>query len=169
MLGLGAASAQESADVDTMLSELANPETSNWRQLERRIETAWSKSGSASMDLLLQRAQDAMADEEWDTALEHLTALTDHAPDFAEGWHARATVFFHKKLYGPAIDDIGRALALNPNHYNALTGLAVMFEEMGLGPQALEIYRMVQQMHPHRPEIGQALIRLEAAHGGTTL
>jgi len=161
--------AQEAPDLDALLSELANPETQNWQRIERQLQTEWSKSGSSAMDLLLQRAQKAMDAEEWDTALEHLTALTDHAPDFAEGWHARATVYFKKGLYGPAIEDIGRTLAINPNHYNALTGLAVMFEELQMGPQALELYRMVNAINPHREETIQAEERLQHAFGGKPL
>ncbi len=156
-------------DVDQMLAELANPETTNWRQVENRIRLEWSKSGSPAMDLLLQRARKAMEAEEWDTALEHLTALTDHAPDFAEGWHMRATAFFKKGLYGPAISDIGHALTLNPNHFSALSGLAVMLEELNMGPQALEAYRALAQIHPHRPETQKALERLEQRFGGVPI
>jgi len=36
------------------------------------------------MDLLLQRGQEAMDNEDYEAAIEHFTALTDHAPDFAE-------------------------------------------------------------------------------------
>ncbi len=121
------------------------------------------------MDYLLQRAQKAMEAEDWDAALEHLTALTDHAPDFAEGFHARATAYFRKGLYGPAIEDIGRTLSLNPNHYNALTGLAVIFEELQMGQQALELYRMVNAMNPHREETRAAEERLQQSHGGKPL
>lgn len=165
----GGTLAQETPDIDALLAELANPETQNWQQIERRLETAWSKSGSSSMDYLLQRAQKAMEAEDWDAALEHLTALTDHAPDFAEGFHARATAYFRKGLYGPAIEDIGRTLSLNPNHYNALTGLAVIFEELQMGQQALELYRMVNAMNPHREETRAAEERLQQSHGGKPL
>ena len=56
-------------------------------------------------------------------AIEHLTALTDHAPDFAEGWHARATAYFRAVLLGPAMDDLQRALVLNPDNFDAVFGL----------------------------------------------
>ena len=38
------------------------------------------------MDLLLERGRKAMSEGDTNTAIEHLTALTDHAPNFAEGW-----------------------------------------------------------------------------------
>ena len=159
----------QDADVDGMLSELANPETSNWMQLERRIRTEWQRSGSPAMDLLLQRGIDAMEDQDWRLAVDHFTALTDHAPDFAEGWTNRATAFFQLGQYGPALEDIGRALALNPHHFDALSGLAVILEEIGMREDALEAWRMVSEVNPHRPETKAALDRLEREFGGQTL
>ncbi len=132
MVGFSLPVFAQSADIDALLADLADPETENWQSLERQIRTEWSKSGSASMDLLLQRGENAMQAEEFDTALEHLTALTDHAPEFAEGWHARATALFNLNLYGPALEDLQRALALNPNHFGALTGLAVILQNLGM-------------------------------------
>ncbi|MDJ0827002.1 MAG: hypothetical protein QNJ16_16025 [Rhodobacter sp.] len=159
----------EAADLNQMMAELSDPETENWQSLERRIRSEWSKSGSPAMDLLLQRGQKALEDEDYDTALEHLTALIDHAPDFAEGWNARATAYFHKKMYGPAMQDIGQALALNPNHFAAITGLAVMLQEMGYDDDALEAWRVLQAIHPHRPELKDAIERLEQQTGGVRL
>lgn len=168
-LACSVASQAQEADIDAMLAELADPATEDWQSLERRIRTEWSKSGSASADLLLQRGQKALEEEKFDLALEHLTALTDHAPDFAEGWNARATAFFRKKMYGPAMEDIGRALALNPNHFAAMTGLAVMLQEMGFDEEALEAWRLMEKVHPHRPELKDAIDRLEKELGGQTL
>jgi tetratricopeptide (TPR) repeat protein len=53
----------------------------------------------------------------YEAAYDHLTALTDHAPDFAEGWNARATLLFQMGAYGPSIADIQRVLALEPRHF----------------------------------------------------
>ena len=37
------------------------------------------------MDLLLGRGNEALEAEDYPTAIEHFSALIDHAPDFAEG------------------------------------------------------------------------------------
>ena len=158
--------AAQSADIDQLLSDLANPETENWQQIERQVRNEWTRSGSAAMDLLYQRGQKALQAEDFDVALEHFTALTDHAPDFAEGWNGRATALFNKKLYGPALEDLRRVLALNPQHFGALTGLAVILQELGFEPEALEAWQAVQAIHPHRPEVTKAIEALEKATGG---
>ena len=78
-------------DLDALFAELADPDAGDWQRAEQDIWREWSKSGSPAMDLLLQRGRDALQAGEVGAAIEHLTALTDHAPDFAEGWNARAT------------------------------------------------------------------------------
>ncbi|MEO1308135.1 MAG: tetratricopeptide repeat protein [Pseudomonadota bacterium] len=140
-----------------------------WKQIEQTIWIEWSKSGSPSADLLLRRGRDAMEEDEIAVAIEHLTALTDHAPDFPEGWNARATAYFRAGLYGPSLEDIHRAISLNPRHFGALSGLAIILEELRYETEALEAYRAVQAIHPHRPNIKDAIERLEKKLEGRAL
>ncbi|MBM7066592.1 hypothetical protein IU397_03190 [Actibacterium sp. 188UL27-1] len=151
----------EPSELDRLFAELAKPEQAGWKQIEETIWIEWSKSGSPSMDLLLRRGRKALEGDDLAGAIEHFTALTDHAPGFAEGWNARATAYFHAGLYGPSIEDIRRALALNPRHFGALSGLAIMMEELQLEQKALEAYRAVEAIHPHRPNVKDAIERLE--------
>ena len=57
-----------------------------------------------------------------EAAIEHLTALTDHAPDFAEGWNARATAYFQAGEYGPSIDDIAQDADAEPAPFRGAVG-----------------------------------------------
>jgi len=159
----------QDVDIEQLLADLADPATENWESVERQIRNEWAKSGSAAMDLLYQRGQKALEDEDIEAALEHLTALTDHAPEFAEGWNARATALFQKKLYGPAMQDLQRALALNPRHFGAITGVAVILQDTGFEEEALAAWREVFALHPHRPEMIEAMDALEAKLSGQTL
>jgi len=156
-------------DVSEMLAELANPETENWQELEERISDQWSRSGSRTMDLLLERGLDAIEDENYGAAVEHLTALTDHAPDFAEGWNLRATAFFLMDEYGLALDDLIRALARNPKHFSAYFGAGVILEETGAPNAALRAYRAASAINPHRENVTEAIERLERMVEGWAL
>ncbi len=155
--------------LDTLFAELAAPDNGNWEQTEQAIWTEWSRSGSAAMDLLLERGREAMQDGDFDLAIEHFTALTDHAPDFAEGWNARATAYFSVGKYGPSIADIQRTLILNPRHFGAMQGLGRILEEIGYPADALAAYREVLAIHPHRPNLQDSIERLEKEVGGTDL
>lgn len=154
----------QTAKLDDLFSRLqATANTEEARRIEQEIWIEWSKSGSAAMDLLLERGRRALDEGQTQLAVEHFTALTDHAPDFAEGWNARATAYYSLGQFGPAISDIGRTLELNPRHYGALSGLAIIFEALGQPEKALEVYRKVLEIDPHAEGVSEAVTRLEEA------
>ncbi|MBW4707780.1 tetratricopeptide repeat protein [Roseobacter sp. YSTF-M11] len=152
-----------------LLEQLRVAPESEAARLDRELSLIWARSGSAAMDLLLKRGRDAMEAEDTGKAIDHLTALTDHAPDFAEGWHARATAFYQAGLYGPALDDLERALALNPHNYNAIFGLGVMFQEFGDLERAAEAFGRVLALHPHHENAKTAMEQLKRSGIGRTL
>ena len=161
--------AAQTADEDALLSELAQTDPSGAIRIDRELQALWSKSGSSSMDLLFRRGQEALEEGDTTAAIEHLTALTDHAPDFAEGWHLRAQAFYQANLFGPAVADLERALSLNPNNYNAIFGLGAILEQFSDYDRAFEAYSRVKAMHPFHEEVDSALKRLESRVSGTSL
>jgi len=161
--------AAQTAELDQLFEDLAAADEQNWQSIEQNIWSEWSKSGSPSMDLLLDRGRRAMQEGDLPTAIDHFTALTDHAPNFAEGWNARATAYFQAGLFGPSIEDIRRVLVLNPRHFGALSGLAVILTDIGYPKDALEIYQEVLAIHPHRPNLKEAIERLKTEIGGSDI
>jgi tetratricopeptide (TPR) repeat protein len=164
-----AAPADDAARLDALFAELAEPGRDDYERIEGEITRIWSQSGSPAMDLLLERGNEALEAEDYEAALEHFSALTDHAPDFAEGWNARATTFYLMDEYALAIADVERVLALNPRHFGALSGLAFMLEAMGEPELALEALKAAQKLNPNRPNINEAVTRLERMHGEAEL
>ncbi|WP_240804293.1 tetratricopeptide repeat protein [Qingshengfaniella alkalisoli] len=159
----------QSTGLDTLFDQLRDPRTQDWEAVEEQIWSEWSDSGSPSVDLLLERGRAALEAGDTTTAIEHFTALTDHAPDFAEGWNGRAMAFYAEEKLGPAMSDLERVLALNPRHFGAMTGLAQILVQLGYEKEAISVYRAVHAIHPHQPDIKDALERLEQAHGGSAL
>lgn len=158
------------ADEGTLLQQLAEAEDPAAAfKIERELQALWRRSGSASMDLLFRRGRDAMEAQDLTAAIEHFTALTDHAPGFAEGWHARATAYFHADLYGPAVADLERTLALNPNNYRAIFGLGTILETFGDEKRAYEAYLRAKAINPHFEDVTDALDRLRPGVEGRTL
>ena len=156
-------------ELNKLFDRLATPELQDWELVERAIWREWSDSGSKSMNLLLQLGRKAMSDGDTKKAIDHFTALTDHAPDFAEGFHARATAYYRADLYGPALDDLETTLALNPDNFNAIFGLGVLFEELGDSRRAAELYRRVLALNPHHENADTALEKLKTEGIGRTL
>lgn len=159
----------DDAELDPLFDALRDADESSYREIENRIWEEWSRSGSAAMDLLLERGREALQAGDVDVAIEHFTALIDHAPEFAEAYNARATAYFQAGLYGPSLDDIRETLALNPRHFGAMSGLAMILEEIGETDGALEAWRAVEALNPARPGVREAIRRLEGQVEGTSL
>lgn len=154
---------------ERLLSELGAASEGESRRIERDIKSEWSKSGSAAMDLLLRRGEEALENEDTKAAIEHFTALTDHAPDFAEGWHGLAQAYFRAGLFGPALDSLERTLSLNPVQFDAIFGLGALLQDFGDFVRAERAYREVLRLHPHHEEAKDALERLKRLGIGRTL
>lgn len=161
-----AAPAAMADELDDLFERLKAPELPEWEYVERQIVRVLSDSGSPAMDLLLRRGRAALDADRYDEAIEHFSALIDHAPDFAEAWNARATAFFAAGQIGPALADVRKTLELEPRHFAAWQGLGILMTEMERPDLALRAFRQAAAIHPHRPDLKEALERLEREVGG---
>ena len=161
--------ADRAGKLDELFSELKQPGRADWQKIEGEINRIWAQSGSPSMDLLLSRGNAALEAEDFPAAVEHFSALIDHAPDFAEGWNGRATAYYLMGEYGLSIADVEHVLALNPRHYGAMAGFAFMLESMDRPEAALGVLRAVQALNPNRPDVNEAVIRLGKMTGDAEL
>lgn len=156
-------------NAQVLLGQLRDADAGEAVKIAKQIKRDWARSGSASADLLLKRGRDALGAKKPKVAVEHLTALTDHAPDFAEGWHMRASALYQQELYGPSLEDLERALTLNPQHFDAIQGLGAIFEQLGDPKRAYEVYEQVLTIHPHHTTVLEAMERLETEVKGPAL
>ena len=163
------APADQAARLDALFTELKEPGRQDWQKIEEEITRIWLQSGSPAMDFLLARGNEALEAEDFPTAVEHFSALIDHAPDFAEGWNGRATAYYLMGEYGLSIADVEHVLALNPRHYGAMAGFAFMLESMDRPEAALGVLRAVQALNPNRPDVNEAVIRLGKMTGDAEL
>lgn len=135
--------------LEQLFSELKRAR--NQRAAERvsnRIRQEWNRSGSASIDLLMQWSQKAMDEEKVDVALDFLDQVTLLAPDYAEGWNRRATLHFMQDDYAKSMADIARTLQLEPRHFGALGGMAVILKNSGNEQGAMRAYERVLDVYP---------------------
>lgn len=146
--------------MESLFTLLADKDNKDWDRTAQQIQVLWNRSGSDSMDLLLFRSREAMEKKDYDTAILHLNDLVRLAPDFAEGWNLRATVFFIKEEYGRSLEDIAKALKLEPRHYGAMSGLGIILDRIGEKKAALEVYRRAQAIHPHLDGVNEGIKNL---------
>ena len=91
--------------------------------LESAVWQVWLRSGSDTVDVLMQQSIKAMNDSENVTALAILDTIVELAPDYVEGWNKRATVLYIQGQHDASLRDINKALELEPRHFGALSGL----------------------------------------------
>lgn len=159
----------DEAGLTPLYERLQTAEAVDSKGITREIRMKWAQSGSDAMDLVLKRGQDALERGENDAAIEHFSAVIDHAPDFAEAYHGRAQAYFAEGLAGPALADLEQALILNPHHFDALYGLGTVLEQLGEPALAYETYALVLKMHPHYDEAKAARARLKTEVEGREL
>lgn len=169
ILVIQTAAAADDAELEALFEGLKSADAAAAQQIEQRIYEIWSQSGSPSMDLLLERGREALNEGDTKLAIEHFTALVDHAPDFAEGYNGRATAYFQNGQFGPSLDDIRRTLALNPRHFGAMSGLALILEELDRPEDSLAAWREVQRINPSREGLDAVIDRLERQVEGESL
>ncbi|MCV3238798.1 tetratricopeptide repeat protein [Mesorhizobium sp. ZC-5] len=108
----------------------------------------WFKSGSASVDLMMKWAGDAVEAKKYDVALDFLDQVIVLAPTYPEGWNRRATVHFMMQNFGKSMADIERTLELEPRHFGALSGMAEIMKTTGRKELALDAYQRVLAIYP---------------------
>lgn len=155
--------------IDRLFDQLKIATPENHAAIEKSIYDAWSQSGSATIDLLLKRGQDALQAGDAQSAVDHFTAAIDHAPDFAESYDGRASAYFQLDLVGPALDDLRQTLVLNPRHFGAMRGVAVIMEEIGNDRQALAVYQAALALDPMATDLQDAIARLQQKLEGRAL
>jgi len=143
------ATRDDAATLDKLFAELKRQR--NDKAAERiagRIWTEWFKSGSATVDLLMKWAGDAIDKKKYDAALDFLDQVTVLAPNYAEGWNRRATVHYLMKNYAKSMADIEKTLELEPRHFGALSGMAAILKDSGRKQLALDAYQRVLAIYP---------------------
>ena len=124
---------------------------SNAREAERLARQVWDQwcvYGSATIDLMMGWARDAMDEKRYDVALDFLDQVVTMAPGYAEGWNRRATVHFMREDYAKSMADIERVLEIEPRHFGALAGMGAILKTIGKDALALRAFENVLDVYP---------------------
>jgi tetratricopeptide (TPR) repeat protein len=113
------------------------------------IERLWRFSGGDTVNLLIDRAEEFSMKNESERGLPLADAAVDLAPDYAEAWSHRAYLYYRMQNYAAALGDLRRALALEPNHFRALDGMAKILVLLGEKKAALAAYEKLLAIHPN--------------------
>lgn len=118
------------------------------KRISERIWSLWRDSGSATGNLLMQWADQAMVDNKNGLALDFLDQLVVLMPDFAEGWNRRATLHYVMGNPIKSMADINRVLVLEPRHFGAMAGMAAILGHTGDDESALRVWERMLEVYP---------------------
>ena len=127
------------------------------------IEKIWRLPGGDTVNLIVDRAINSANSNNTDLALKLLDSAVDLAPDFAEAWSRRAFVYYMKGDTERAVGDLRRVLAMEPNHFKALEGLAKIMQEAGQKKGALKALEELYKINPHAPGAKTAITQIQTA------
>ena len=117
--------------------------------MDRRIWLLWLHSDDKAVNRLMAQGVIAMQRGALDRALARFDEITRRAPDFAEGWNKRATVFYMMGRHRESVADVQQVLNLEPRHYGALSGLGMILVALGREEDALEWLRRALEVNPY--------------------
>jgi tetratricopeptide (TPR) repeat protein len=137
------------------------PTDDSAKYVENRIWSRWLADGGDTAGLLMTRVKTAVDSKQYDLAIKLLNAIIEIRPNYVEAWNRRATVYFMKKDFVNSIEDIREVLVREPRHFGALSGLGMIYQEIGDDKRALEAFRRALAIHPHLSRIPEMVKKLE--------
>ncbi len=134
-----------------------------------QIKRLWMHSGSDTADLLMERADTALEHQDMPLSIELLDRLVMLAPDWAEAWNRRATLFYLMDDYPRAMSDIAETLKREPRHYGAIAGMGLVFLQRGNKKLAYEAFERVLAIYPQLETAQKAVEELRPEVEGSPL
>jgi tetratricopeptide (TPR) repeat protein len=116
---------------------------------QRQIWQIWIEANDLMVNRLMRDGVRAMAAEQLPVALDYFNRLVTLAPDFAEAWNKRATVYYLMGDYRASVLDIERTLELEPRHFGALSGLGLIYDAIEEPAAALRSFEAAVAINPH--------------------
>lgn len=129
--------------------------------ITREIWQRWTANDDPNVSQLMQIGIRALNYSTYRKALQSFDRVIEIAPEFAEGWNKRATLYYHIKEYRRSIDDIKKTLRLEPRHFGAWSGLGLVSIAQENYAGALAAFKKALSINPHIPNIRRYVQKLE--------
>ena len=121
--------------------------------LSAAIWEIWAVHDSDEINALYIKGNMAMRNQDSQSALEYFNQVIELAPDFAEGWNKRATVYYLIGDYHASLADISETVKLEPRHFGALSGRGLCYLELQEFHLALNAFQKALKVNPWLPDV----------------
>jgi tetratricopeptide (TPR) repeat protein len=143
--------------LDALFRQLQSCHQEEADRTEDQIWSVWMDHPHAAAARVLDLATRDIAARRYDIAETRLTQLLRRAPDFAEAWHKRATLYYLLGRDLECLEDIGRTLELEPRHFAAMMHFGEILLGAGAPLEARFAFYAALTIHPHLPRARAAL------------
>ena len=144
---------RESAALDALFEQLRSaPDPATARVITDQIWIYWTTPADP---VLAARMSDVLAlrrQADFPAVIALLDEIIADHPTYAEAWNQRATVYYLLRNFEQSIADIEKVLELEPRHFGALAGRAVIYKEQGRDDLALKDIIAALAIHPFLAE-----------------
>jgi tetratricopeptide (TPR) repeat protein len=143
--------------LDSLFRRLARCAPAEAEPTEGLIWDVWMSHPHSAAAQALELATRDIAARRYDIAETRLTQLLRRAPDFAEAWHKRATLYYLLSRDAECLGDLRRTLELEPRHFAAMLHFAEILLGGGAPADARFAFHAALTVNPHLPRAKQAL------------
>jgi tetratricopeptide (TPR) repeat protein len=151
------------ADAPALVAALRDPDESVRATAEQALWIVWSRSGNAQVDQLFAQGLEEMNGGRFDDGIATFSRVIEIAPEFAEGWNKRATLYFLAGDYRKSLADCDEVMKRNPAHFGALAGYGQIYLRLDEPEKALEYFKRALAVNPNMGSVEAAVRLLEHA------
>jgi tetratricopeptide (TPR) repeat protein len=151
------------ADAPALVAALRDPDEAVRASAEQALWIVWSRSGNAQVDELFAQGLEEMNGGRFGDGIATFTRVIELAPEFAEGWNKRATLYFITGDYRKSLADCDQVMKRNPAHFGALAGYGQIYLRLDEPEKALEYFKRALAVNPNMESVEAAVQVLERA------
>ena len=149
---------QNDPELDRLFSALLGaddlPEGS---RITEEIWQRWRQVDDPAIRELLASGIAAMNAHDLELALDSFDQVIEKAPELAEGWNKRATVYYLMGEYNHSVRDIRQTLLLEPRHFGAMAGFAWILLRQRDFEMAEHVLRKALSVNPFLVDVRRQL------------
>ena len=140
---------RESAVLDALFDQLRSaPDDATAQAITNQIWIYWTTPADPVLAARMKDVLELRQRADFPGVIALLDDIVTDYPTYAEAWNQRATVYYLLRNFDQSMSDIEKVLELEPRHFGALVGRAVMYKEQGKDALALKDMAAALAIHP---------------------
>ncbi|HTO27033.1 MAG TPA: tetratricopeptide repeat protein [Devosia sp.] len=144
---------REQAALDALFEQLRNaPDPATAQGITDQIWIYWTTPADPILAARMQEVLALRINADFPAVIALLNDIVADYPTYAEAWNQRATIYYLLRNFEQSMADIEKVLELEPRHFGALVGRAVMYKEQGRDDLALKDMLAAMAIHPYLVE-----------------